>query len=142
MARKGNKKIKITHKDLVSATISTNNEFVEECFRDQNTENSFLVAGLLFTELFQQEWRIYLLSMPDSRYKKDIPSLRKEAVKLRNNLRERFGDDAFRKAYDYFRQHCSYKVDGRIVPQFNDREYPVRTKNKSKLVTKSRKAGK
>ncbi len=103
------------HDDLRDATVSRDQQFVE-MYSD--------CLPMLLCELFEQERRLWLLSMPDSAYKDEVPGLRKMYLELRARVKELCGDE-FEKTYKEEHADSCCEVNGKHPPMFDDEGFVI-----------------
>lgn len=107
--------------DLKKATIERNKAFV-----DSFSPTDAFGLGMLLVELYQQEWRMWLLGSPDSVYKDELPKFRKEYLALRQKIRdgcEQY-DESFEELYQRRDEFVKLNAE-KNVPFFDDEGFPI-----------------
>jgi hypothetical protein len=106
---------------LRKATADRNQEFV-----DAFSANDSFGMMMLLCELYEQEWRMWLLGSPDSVYKDELPEFRKQYLALRQKIKA--GCDQYDISFeDVYRQRDEITMLNaqKGVPFFDDEGFPI-----------------
>lgn len=107
--------------DLKKATLDRNKAFVE-AFSPTDTFG----LGILLCELYQQEWRMWLIGSLDSVYKEELPNFRREYVALRKKIKD--GCEQYEQSFEeiYQQRDQITKLNAQKgVPFFDDDGFPI-----------------